>query len=72
MLDEVRGSSENVQVPTTISKQDASTSKYEGSALRGQKAFTVMVMKSPEGYGFCVSSHNPIHITQVTKGSLLK
>ena len=70
MLDEYRGRSENLQVPTTISKHDASVSKYESSALLGQRTFAVRVMKSSKGYGFSVSAHNPIYITQVIKGGL--
>lgn len=58
-------------MPTTISKHDASLSKYGSSSLRGEKVFTVMVMKSTQGYGFSVSASTPIYITQVIEGGLL-
>ncbi len=41
VLDEAKGRSESMLVPTSISKSEASLSKYETTALRQKKTFAV-------------------------------
>lgn len=43
VLDQDRGRVQSCQVPTSITKYEAAISKYETTALRGQKIFSVSI-----------------------------